>query len=462
MRPLALLPLLALLLPPLGLAATVQEHPDFTEDHFRPTRWLLLPPEAAITRGRVTDAEPMIKETEALEVALAREAKRAFEALGYRLDVESASAEALAADEELLAVADEARDRARETLARAGNDPKGIARGRFTIGDAGLPLAAATGAEGLLLLQSQSLIVSKGSKALSAIFNPLNLVAATRTRTQVVGALYDLRDGQLLAVVMGRDIGPVLKEPDEVARQVLDSAFGGLPRRGVGQAAKRKFREAAPPREVEPVPELGGASGEEVLAAFEEVADELEAPVDRDAATAADAPSPPAEAPSSPADEAGAAAADERAPADAPPSDAPSDAPSDPPSDAPAAPPVELDPSEPEPRLAPRAAEAETIEALLAAPPEERPEPELRVVFLGDLGETGLRVRNMAPRVVRVSLDRGAWRLVKAGGAVEFPVKPGGHRLLVADAAEDREIARAAVVASQGRLAIVELWPVPE
>ena len=57
----------------------------------------------------------MIKETKALETALAREAVRAFEALGYRLDAESASAEALAADEELLTVADEARDRARET-----------------------------------------------------------------------------------------------------------------------------------------------------------------------------------------------------------------------------------------------------------------------------------------------------------------------------------------------------------
>jgi hypothetical protein len=442
MKSAALLPLLAGLLPALAFAATVQEHPDFTEDRFRPTRWLLLPPEASITRGRVTDAEPMIKETEALETALAREAARSFGALGYRLDAESASAQALAADEELLAIADEARDRARETLARASTDPKGIARGRFTIGDAGLPLAAATGADGLLLLQSQSLIVSKGSKALSAIFNPLNLVAATRTRTQVVGALYDLRDGQLLAVVLGRDVGAVLKNPDEVARQVLDSAFRELPRQGVGQAAKRKFREAAPAREVEPVPELGGSSGEQVLAAFDEVAGELEAPVDRDAAAAGDAPAPPREA----------GGADDLNEAQAGPG--PDTAP-------PAATTIEMDPREQEPRLAPRGAEAEAIEALLAAPPEERPEPELQVVFLGDAGETGVRVRNMAPRVVRVSLDRGAWRVLEAGGVVEFGVDPGGHRLLVADAAEDREIARAAVVASEGRLAIVELWPAP-
>ena len=432
MRRLAAFLLLALLLAAPATAGIVGEHPDFTEDRYRPARWLLLPPEASITRGRVTDAEPLIKETQALEVALVRESVRAFEALGYQLDAESASAAALAADEELLAVADEARDRAYEALGTAANDPKGIGRGRFTIGEAGLPLAAATGADGLVVLQSQSFIVSKGNKALSALFNPFNLVAATRTRTQVVAALYDLRDGQLLAVTVGGDVGPVLKNPDGVGRQAIESAFRELPRRGVGQPAKRKFKEAAPDRVVEPVPTAGGRSGAEVLAAFEEVAGELEAPMDRDAAA------PPAVVP------------EEAEPVE-----------SEPPLEEPVeAPPVELfEKPEPAETLAPRAKEAALIESLLALPPEERPAAELQTVFLGDAGATSVQVSNMAPRVLRVSLDRGAFELMKPGGRIEFAVKPGTHRLLVVDAAEDRELARAAVVCGEGRVAIVELWP---
>lgn len=408
--------------------AAVGEHPDFTEDRNRPARIVLLPVQSSITRGRLTDAESLIKETEVLEQALTREAASALQALGYELDTEIVSAEALASNEGLLAIMDEARDRAYESLGDASRDPKGIGMGRFTIEDSALPLAAHSGAEGLLVLQSQSFIVSKGSKALGAILNPFNLTA-TATRTQVFGGLFDMRDGQLLAVFTGRDVGPVLKKPDGVARQVIASAFSDYPRLGSAQPAKAKLRRAAPPRDLEPVPATDKRSAADTLAAFEEAAASAEEPVDRDAAPDLDGG---VETEPEGTESAEAAEPTESAP--------------QPPASGEPAPALSTD-------------EQELLLALLDAPPEARPAPTLQVVLLGDVGATALAVRNMSPEPVRVSIDRSPLVEVQPGGLLELEVKPGSHRLLVAHAEGDRELARAAVTVREGRVGIVELWP---
>ncbi len=409
------------LLSALSAHATVSEHPDFTEDRDRPVRLLLLPVQSSITRGRVTDSESLIKETAVLERAIAREAIAALQRRGYTLDAEIVSAESLASSEYLLSVMDEARDRAMESLADASRDPKGVARGRFTIDTAALPLAAHSGAEGLLILQSQSFIVSKGSKALAGIMNPFNLAAATRTRTQVIGGLFDMRDGQLLAVVAGRDMGPVLKKPDAVAKEVIASAFRDFPVQGSGKRAKPKFRKAAPPRQLAPVPVADERSTEATLAAFEEAAAAHEAPIDRDAAPATMPPEPAAVDVLE--NESGA----ERAPTTPPSID-----------------------------------ERKSLLRLLDMAPESRPRPALQAIFLGDAGATGLTVRNMSPSPVRVSVDRALFELLEPGQRLELAVRTGSHRLLVAHADEDRELVRAAVIVREGRIAIAELWPVSD
>ena len=419
------------------------EHPDFTEGLQRPERWLILPVESSITRGRLTDAEPLIKETKAIEQALTHEVERALVEGGYEVDIHSLSVDALSLDEGLDRATGEVRSRAFELLAQAGRDAKGIARGRFSIADAGLPLAAATGANGLVIVQSRSLIVSKGNKALAAVLNPFNLVGATRTRTELLVALLDLRDGQLLAVLTGGDIGAVLKNPEEVARQVVDSAFRQLPAHDRAQAAKRKFREQAPARDLRPVPQAEGPASDEVLTAFEEVASEWEGQAGHP--EPGGSLTPESEAPAaSPAPGQGveAAASEEVAPSEA------------------AATGREAGPSgtsatSPEPV----GEAAGSLRDMFDSPPEARPEPELQVVFLGEPGPTALRIRNMAREPSRVSIGRRPWRLLPPGESLDLPVEPGSHQILVAAAEVDRELARAAVIAGEGRIAIVELWP---
>jgi hypothetical protein len=411
---------LACVLAVVPASARPVEHPDFTENLNRPVLWLLLPPESSITRGRVTDAEPLIQETLALEEALSASMVRQLGALGYQVDALSASVEAQAGDEQLRELAADATDLALEALAKASHDPNGVAEGRFTIGDGALALGARTGAEGLIVLRSESLIASKGSKALSGIMNPFNLLSATRTRTQLIGGLYDARDGQLLAMIVGRDVGGVVKHPDEVGREVVESALRGFPPRGSGRAAKAKWRRQAPPRDVDPLPEPEELDVEDVLAAFESVAGE----------TPEAEPSVASEAVATPA----AKDADETAAGDA----------------------------ATEPEGSDVGAEVDPLEELLRLHdtlPRDRPEPELQVAFLGDVGETSLVVALMAPRAVRISIDRGEFQLLEPGGRLELAVSPGSHGLLVADAERPRELVRAVLVVVEGRRAIAELWP---
>jgi hypothetical protein len=398
-------------------AATVSEHPDFTENRDRPQRIVLLPVQSTITRGRLTDAQSLIKETEVLEDALTREAAAALQLLGYELDIETTSTEAVASDERLLLIMDEARDRAFESLGDANRDPKGVGRGRFSIGDAAIPLASHARADGLLVLQSQSFIISKGSKALGALFNPLSL-ATTGTRTDLMGGLFDMRDGQLLAVVAGREVGPVLKKPDEVARQVIASTFSSFPAHGRGKQAKAKLRRAAPRREIVPVPQAGELGEVATLAAFEEIAAEVEAATD----VAATSPETDDDSPAMTGEP----------------------------------PPLQQDAVEAPPSVS----EQDLLLRLLETPPSVRPEPTLQAVFLGDVGATALGVRNMSPNPLRISINRAALVSMAPGELFEVAVKPGSHRLLVVHAEEERELVRAKVSVLEGRVAITELWPV--
>lgn len=213
---------------------------EFAANRGRPERIVVLPPISNIVRAKVTEAEPMIKETETFERHVVDQVGRELRALGYTVDTESLSPGALASDPKLSDQVRQVRERAEELMAQYYDARKDIASGRFSIGDTAIPLGRATGADGLLVLHAQSVIPSKGVKTMAVLSG-----GYAPTETALHAILFHAATGRLEAVYVGSTLGGILKDPEKIAMNVVDSTFGRYPAKGQLLKAKRTKKKAA-------------------------------------------------------------------------------------------------------------------------------------------------------------------------------------------------------------------------
>jgi hypothetical protein len=392
------------------------------------------------------------------------------------VDTTSLSLEAQAKDRELQSLVQRVEDRVGQVMRQVARDPKAIRAGRYTVGDVAVPIATRTGCDGVLLLDSQSVIPSKGTTALAVILGGQYYVP---TVTQAVAVLVEARSGRLHAVMAGAATGPVLKKPDVVARNVVASTFTGYPRRDEVRKAKAPKRGAAV--EEEPAASPQDLEEEKVLADFEAIyaqrgggtsGEEATEPAPPESSESAEAP---VAEPTPPVEDIDGGNGDFQADGGAPegtisrlePPERPAEAEPPPPTtDAAAAPPVET-PSQAPPSapslppgsaVAPPAGEVASIRAMFAVPAAERSEPTLAVTLQGGLGGPAVVVRNASPSAVRVSIGFTAWEEVAPGAELRREVSPGSPWVLVSDAS-GRELARASCVVGADRTVTLELVP---
>ena len=410
------------------------ESPEFAAATRRPRRIAIMPAQAEMVRTRVNDAMPFVKETRELEAALRREAGAGLTALGYEADLASLSPEKIATDRELQGLVRQLEAQVSGIVDVAAGRPRDIGRGRFSVGEAVLPLAEATGADAFLWLQSQSVVPSKGQRTLGSIFSVLQGTYAVPTnQTQLVGFLVDARTGDLASVAISSAGGAVLKQPDAVAAKVVRQLLQQWPSHGAARRVSSK-RIAADQRAVKPDVPLEGRSVEELdtIARFEEAAARLEG--------GASAGLPEEIAARDEFTESGEPiAAEGAAPAE----------------------PVSL--FEPEPTAAPSpttpspTTPARTVPDEAAAPaglvaPKQawsRPAaaPVRQVILQMVPGRPGVSVRNGDARELLVSVDLAAWATLAPGEERLFDVGPGSHRIL-AVSPDGVELARASVLVS--------------
>lgn len=449
--------LVALVLVPGGAEATSFEHPDFATNARRPRRIVVLPPQSEIVRARVTDATPLVKETAALERGIAEGTAASLDALGYDGDAVTLDPARANADRDLMALVKELQDRVDGILGNVTRRPRDVRAGRFTLGEAVLPLAARTGAEGFLVVRAQSVVPSKGQRALSALlgaaFGGVPVPPTNVTRGIVV--LVDARTGDVAWLDAAQVGGAVVKESERVGGRLAEAMLRQYPRAGVVHKARKAGRGGAERGPSAPLPE-DDAPGETdaIIAEFEKVAKDdadvnlLEpAPAAATPEPGAATPEPGTEAPVvedvAPRNEfngAGGLAA--RA------SDGEVLAP-----DVAAAAPAAVEAAPPAPGL------LAEIRALWDVPAAQRPPATRQIVFQMLDGGPGIVVRNMSEPAVRVSLDLGPWIQIEAGARRDLGAAAGSHRILVSSA-DGVEIARASCIVGARSLAMAEVWPV--
>lgn len=432
-RLLAVSVMLLALAPAREARASSWESPEFAAAIGRPKRIALLPAQSSMVRTRVNDALPFVKETRALEEALRSAAEAELKAAGYEPDVDSLSPEKLAADRELQALVRALETQVGGIVDVASGKPRDIGRGRFSVGEAVLPLAQATGADGFLWMQSQSVVPSKGQRTLGSIFSVMaGTYAVPSNRTQLVAFLIDASTGDLASVTVAQTGGAVLKEPVKVAQNVTKELFRQWPAHATARRVSDK-RLAAEQAATKPVVPLEGQAVEEleIIARFETAVASLERDASlgltehietRDEFTQAGQP----------------VAADGALPAE----------------------PVSLFESPGSTAAAASPPLAAAVQPAAAAGPDGRTpkimwsapaQPPSRQVVLQMLaGTPGVDVRNGTRERLVVSVDLSDWVELAAGQEHAFDVGPGSHRILVATPG-GAELARASVLVSSSR-----------
>lgn len=385
------------------------EHAAFASGSRRPARLLVLPPVSSMVRAHVNEGEPMIAETAVLERHLAELTAARLRQGGY--DVEILTPADLEGDRELADLVERFQARANETLSVAVQSPRDVRRGRFSLGDVAAPLAAATDAEGFLVLRAQSIVPSRGTRGLSGVLSTVfgGLPYVPRTKTALFAVEVEGRTGDVLALFHGQEPGAVLKRPERVAQRVVREAFGDHPGLDERRRVARSDAEVVEGAQEEAEPAAPAAMDEAaLLARFEAAASGAEDP--------ADVASPEADEP----EEETVAERSDFAPEG----------------------PVSLRaeaPDAPATAVADTAAEAR---AILDRPAVERPPPTVQFILQVTGGEPALAIVNATLEALRVSVDAGPFVELRPGRRLDRPAAAGGHRVLAVDAA-GRELGRA-------------------
>ena len=434
------------------------ESPEFAAATMRPKRIAIMPAQAEMVRTRVNDALPFVKETRALEDAMRRETAAGLTALGYEADLASLAPEKIASDRGLQAIVRQLEGQVSGIVDVAAGKPRDIGRGRFSVGEAVLPLASATGADAFLWLQSRSVVPSKGQRTLGGIFSVLaGTYAVPSNQTQLIAWLVDARTGDLASVAVASAGGAVLKEPEAVAAKVVKQLLAQWPSHATARRVSAK-RIAADQGAVKPEIPLEGRSVTELdaIARFEEAAAKLEGGASaglpeeiaaRDEFTESGAPiAAEGAAPAEPV------SLFEQQPASPAPAPGPSPAFSQPPPP-PSAPPPRSAPAPPASPAPPAADSPSGLPSPKVAWSAPAAIPSRRVSMQMIPDANGIVVRNADAGDVLASVDLGAWTPIAAGTEQAFDAGPGSHRILIASP-EGRELVRASVLISSSQARI--------
>ena len=434
-----------------GARATSWHHPEFALS--RPETLAILPIEASITRGKVNDAEPMIKESGDLERALLETVASELRAKGYAVDDTTLQRHATAAGGDLQDAVQRVASRIEEALGVMSSKPRSIREGRFSIGDSGLPLAAATRSDGLVLLRARSIIPSKGTRALSGVLSTVfgGIPYVPTTKLEVLAVIVDARTGELQAVFDDVVSGPILKETAKVGAEGVRAAFHGYPRKGEQLRLTKRDRRELERQEAErpsrATPAVEPSASADVVAEFEKAYEESgsDAVASReDDEVDGLAPLPvqpvlPAEPwtpDGQPLSAADAASGERSPPAGALPGTSPASA-----SAVIAGPPDAA------------------IEGLYRVNAPDRPAPTHQpVIQVTDGTAAGLMVQNASAEALRVSVNLTGWLTLRPGELLRVELPPMSHRILVTGP-EGRERMRLSVMVLPGRVTNVEIHP---
>jgi hypothetical protein len=218
-----------------GCARPVRARPELSEGkHHRTIS--ILPPLVTISKSRMSGGEGLVAESLMMEDRILALLSSELTGKGYQTS-DTLTLEKLDQAPELRAAVTDLQARHDELLPVISRDPRGVAKGRFSLGGDVPAVGGAAGTDLLAFARAQGLVVSGGRKTFEGILSlgqrvPRNWLAIRIT-------VVDARDGRVMATVNGFAFGGFLKQPDEVVGRALHKAFRKFPAPSPASASAR-------------------------------------------------------------------------------------------------------------------------------------------------------------------------------------------------------------------------------
>lgn len=204
----------------------------FSTGSERPLKLILLPPHADFVKSKAVMTEQMVKESQALEDAAAREILAHLKSKGY--EVRYLTSDEINASPELRDLVHGINDRYHEEWSSFVRRPKGVRQGRYSVGDDVVRLCSLLDVDGVLISRIQAVGITVGKAILLSLFGaPGGPASYGRLDVSVVGG----GDGDVDAYffrVQGASLKQLTNRPDVIMRKACKKGLKALPR--VGEA----------------------------------------------------------------------------------------------------------------------------------------------------------------------------------------------------------------------------------
>jgi len=206
-----------------SLAAQV-EHRDLKSGKKRIRLVVLAPIQVNLTKMSMKGAESMMDEARNMELPLTLEIEAAMQGLGYTLDVETLSHEALAKDSDQRYAVDDLQKKFDAELQLMHRKSKGVRKGRFSLGDEVAKLPLNDQVDALLFVRAHGQVLTENKKAFGTF------VAGSRSDFAVMDfGLVDARTGDVLYFARSKMVASLVQDSEEVAAGIA-GAFADLPK----------------------------------------------------------------------------------------------------------------------------------------------------------------------------------------------------------------------------------------
>jgi TonB family protein len=217
------------------------EHRDLKSGKKQIHSLALMPIYVDLSKVSMKGAEPMHEEARETELPLTLEIAAVLRDLGYQLDVDSLSKENLARDTDQRYAVDDLQKKFDAELGLMRRKPKGVRKGRFTLGDEVAKLPLTDKVDTLLFVRASAQVMTENRKAFGAAVRSMG-----NDTTVMDFGLVDTKTGDVIYFAKSKVVANIMLDSEEISEGIT-KAFADLPRAG---ASLPPAPQNAPPANV--------------------------------------------------------------------------------------------------------------------------------------------------------------------------------------------------------------------
>jgi hypothetical protein len=213
---------LPLFLLPCSLAAQY-EHPDLKSGKKIIKNIVVLPPSASLMKSGMKGNEPLVAESQALELGLSSIVRETLSAKGCNIVQDAFSPAALDQNPELKYALSDLQTRYDKMQVLLNKKPKDVRAGRYSLGDEVANFSPSSSADALVFVRAKGFVTTAGKKA----FIVLTGMGVAYNHVALDISIVDAQSGAVLYFAKPGSYGNFVGNPSSM-KKAIDKSLSGL------------------------------------------------------------------------------------------------------------------------------------------------------------------------------------------------------------------------------------------